>query len=121
MVSIQPAPTGKDPHLLFDISSLGVTGRNAGLLKFEFNCVGNNTEPRLQIYWWGDERDGPFEASSVKFTGENGILIVPLDASPWWLGLSKVKGLRFDLDNASACIAFKITNISLFQRDGNHP
>jgi hypothetical protein len=57
----------------------------------------------------------------VKFTGENGILIVPLDASPWWLGLSKVKGLRFDLDNASACIAFKITNISLFQRDGNHP
>jgi hypothetical protein len=108
---------GKDPYLLFDISSLGVSGRNAGLLKFEFSCVGNKTEPRMQIFWWGDERDGAFEASSVKFTAENGTLIVPLDSSPWWLGLSKVKGLRFDLDNPSACIAFNITNISLFQRD----
>jgi hypothetical protein len=87
-----------------------------GLIRFEFNCIGMTSEPRMQIFWWGDGRDGPFEMSSVKFTAENGTLIVPLDSSPWWLGLSKIKGLRFDLDNASACNAIKITNIALYQR-----
>ena len=48
---------------------------------------------------------------------ENGTLIVPLDASPWWLGLRQVKGLRFDLDNASACRAFSVENISLYRRE----
>jgi hypothetical protein len=108
---------GNDPQLTFDISDLGVVGRNTGLLKFDFNCVSNTSESRMQIFWWGDERDGPFEASSVRFTAENGTLIVPLDASPWWVGLRQVKGLRFDLDNASACRAFRVENISLYRRE----
>ena len=108
---------GDDPQLIFDISALNVSGRNSGLLKFDFNCIEKRSESRLQIFWWGDERDGPFEASSVRFTAENGTLIVPLDASPWWLGLRHVKGLRFDLDNASTCRAFSIKNIFLYSRE----
>lgn len=108
---------GDDPQLIFDISTLGVSGRNSGLLKFDFNCIEKTSESRMQIFWWGDERDGPFEASSVRFTAKNGTLIVPLDASPWWVGLRQVKGLRFDLDNASACRAFSVENISLYQRE----
>ena len=108
---------GDDPQLSFDISALSVSGRNSGLLKFDFNCIEKTSESRVQIFWWGDERDGPFEASSVRFTAENGTLIVPLDASSWWLGLRQVKGLRFDLDNASACRAFSVENISLYRRE----
>ena len=108
---------GDDPQLSFDISAISVSGRNSGLLKFDFNCIEKTSESRVQIFWWGDERDGPFEASSVRFTAENGTLIVPLDASPWWLGLRQVKGLRFDLDNASACRAFSVENISLYRRE----
>ncbi len=108
---------GNDPQLSFDISAFGLSGRSTGLLKFDFDCIDMKSEPRMQLFWWGDAREGPFEASSVRFTVENGTLIVPLDASPWWLSLRKVKGLRFDLDNAEACSAFSIKNIALFQRN----
>ena len=108
---------GDDPHLIFDISALNISGSNSGLLKFDFNCFEKTSEARMQVFWWGDKRDGPFEASSVRFTAKNGTLIVPLDASPWWVGLRQVKGLRFDLDNALACRAFNVGNISLHRRD----
>lgn len=107
---------GQDPRLIFDVSALGVSGQNAGLLKFDFICNGKTSEPRIQIFWWGDERGYPFEESSIRFTAENGTLIVPLDASPWWVGLSKIKGLRLDLDNATACRDFFVRNISLYER-----
>jgi hypothetical protein len=108
---------GNDPQLTLNISGLGITGRNSGLLRFNFDCIEKTSEPRIQIFWWGDRRDAPFEASSVKFTPENGTLIVPLDASPWWTGLNQVKGLRFDLDNASACRAFSVNDITLYRRE----
>lgn len=107
---------GDDPRLIFDISSLGITGSGSGLLKFKFECIGQTSEPRIQIFWWGDDHDGPIEQSSLKFNAENGYLIVPLDASPWWVGLRHVKGIRLDLDNVPACRAFEVKNISLYQR-----
>lgn len=108
---------GNDPQLTFDISALGVTGINSGLLKFNFNCIDKAAEPRIQIFWWGDDRYGPFEWSSVMFAADNGEMIIPLDASPWWVGLHKVKGIRIDLDNVIACNAISIKNISLYRRD----
>ena len=107
---------GVDPYLIFDISSLDLSGRDAGLLRFDFTCTGKSTEPRIQVFWWGDDHVGPFEASSVRFTADNGTLIVPLDASPFWLTLKKIKGIRIDLDNATACSAFSIKKMGLFQR-----
>lgn len=116
---------GIDPSLSLDISNLGLSGRDAGLLRFEFSCVNkaidSNTqakaiEPRIQVFWWGDGHQGPFEASSVRFTADDGVLIVPLDASPRWLLLEHLKGLRIDLDNASACSAIKIKDFGLYRR-----
>jgi hypothetical protein len=110
---------GNDPQVIFDVSSLNLSGRDAGLLKFDFNCFGGSTNPRLQIFWWGDDRNGPFEASSIKFSPENGALIVPLDASPWWLTLRKISGIRIDLDQSTACNGFSVKNIGLYQRVSN--
>ncbi|MBW8305976.1 MAG: hypothetical protein K0M46_03790 [Thiobacillus sp.] len=107
---------GDDPQFSVEIASLALSGRDAGLLKFDFTCYGKSGEPRIQVYWWGDDREGPFEPSSVRFTADNGILIVPLDTSPFWLTLKKIKGIRIDLDNASACKAFSLENMGLFQR-----
>lgn len=107
---------GDDPQLIFNTSALGISGQSSGLLRFEFKCIGRTSEPRIQVFWWGDERSGPFEESSVKFTAYNGALIVPLDASPWWVGLRKINGIRIDLDNASACRAFSVENIYLYRR-----
>ncbi|MBH3425499.1 hypothetical protein [Pseudomonas gessardii] len=107
---------GADPSMSFDLSALKISGHDAGLLKFEFRCSGRAAEPRIQVFWWGDGQQGPFEASSVRFNAEDGTLIVPLDASPRWLMLQHVKGIRIDLDNAGACSSFKVDNLGLYQR-----
>jgi hypothetical protein len=107
---------GVDPFVSFDLSNLNLSGQAAGLLRFDFACVGMTAEPRIQVFWWGDDHQGPFESFSVRFTASDGTLIVPLDASPQWLTLKHIKGIRIDLDNASACSAFSIKNIELFQR-----
>lgn len=111
--------TGTDPQLSFDISSLAISGHSAGLLKFNFSCMGKRAEPRMQVFWWGDNHEGFVEASSVRFTADNGTLIVPLDASPHWLMMEHIKGIRIDLDNAAACEKFSIDNAALFNRSFN--
>jgi len=108
--------TGNDPFVRMDISEMSISGRDAGLLKFDFTCHGQRKEPRVQIFWWGDNHYHPFEASSLKFTAETGTLIVPLDSSPLWLMLNSVRGVRIDLHDASACSAFSIENAGLYQR-----
>lgn len=108
--------TGNDPIMNFDISSLGASGRNAGLLRFDFSCLNKKTDPRIQVFWWGDVPGGPTEASSLKFTADNGALIVPMDAYPRWLTLENIRGIRIDLDNAVACEAIKVSNVALYQR-----
>ncbi|WP_211472364.1 hypothetical protein [Collimonas humicola] len=108
--------TGTDPQLNFDISRFGISGHDAGLLRFDFSCAGKTAQPRIQVFWWGDDHEGPFEASSIRFTADSGALIVPLDASPRWLMTKHLKGIRIDLDNASACDTFKIEKMALFQR-----
>ena len=108
--------SGVDPVLSFDISSLGLLGRDASLLRFDFSCTGKSAEPRIQVFWWGDDHGGPFEASSVRFTADNGTIIIPHDTSPLWLTLKHTKGVRIELDNASACAAFSARIIQLFQR-----
>ncbi|MBC7405452.1 MAG: hypothetical protein H7252_07185 [Cytophaga sp.] len=108
--------TGIDPLLSFDISGFNISGHDAGLLKFDFSCMNRSAEPRIQVYWWGDGHDGPFEAASIRLTADDGLLIVPLDASPRWLTMKHIKGIRIDLDNPLACSAFSVRNINLFQR-----
>lgn len=107
---------GGDPFLSVDISNLVLSGRDAGLLRFDFSCLGQSAEPRIQLFWWGDDHVEPFETSSIKFTADNGTLIIPLDASPLWLTMKHVKGVRIDLDNPTACSSFGVKNIGLFQR-----
>ena len=107
---------GNDPQLVFDVSSFELSGRNSGLLKFDFYCSGKRADPVLQVFWWGGEREEPFEASSVRLTGETGTLIIPLDASPWWLLSENIRGIRIDLDNANSCRAFNVEELGLYRR-----
>ncbi|MFC4157936.1 hypothetical protein [Chitinimonas lacunae] len=107
---------GNDPQLLFDLSGLQLAGREAGLLRFEFQCREARAEPRFQIFWWGDDQGGASEAASVSFTAQDGTLIVPLDASPRWLTLRQLTGLRIDLNTPEACQGFSLKRIGLYQR-----
>lgn len=107
---------GIDPYFGFDLAGLDISGRDAGLLKFDFECSGRIGDTRIQVFWWGDNSPGPYEASSIHFSAENGTLIVPLDASPRWLTLKHLKGIRVDLDNAAACEDIRISKLALMQR-----
>jgi hypothetical protein len=108
--------TGADPHLTFDLSRFAISGRDAGLLRLEFACQDQTAEPRIQLFWWGDEQTGPDERSSLRFTANDGVLLVPLDAFPSWLTLGHVRGLRLDLDDATACGAMIVKDLAFHQR-----
>lgn len=107
---------GGDPYTWYDLSNISLAGKSAGLLKFDFECIAKHQSPVLQIFWWGDEQAGAFEEASILLSGSNGTLIVPLDASPRWLLLDHIKGIRIDLSNPEACTSYRIKNLSLHQR-----
>ena len=108
--------TGPDPYLTFDLAPLAIAGRTAGLLRLEFTCLNRTAEPRLLVSWREDQQAGPDEAASVRFTADDGVLLVPLDAFPRWLTLDHIRGLRLDLDDPSACGAMMIKDLALHQR-----
>lgn len=106
---------GTDPYMWLDLSLQKIVGQSAGLLKFDVFCEGA-ANPRMQIFWWGDEMTGAAPLQSLFFTAANGTVIVPLDAYPGWLGMQQVKGVRIDLDSAAVCQKFAVKNVSLNQR-----
>ncbi len=108
--------TGNHPQITFDISGLGLSGRDAGLLRFDFSCLKRSSGPGIRIFWWGDTQRGPAERRSFGLTAENGVLIVPMDAYPRWLALGKILGIRMDLVDAKACGVVQVKNMALFQR-----
>jgi hypothetical protein len=110
------AVSGPDPQVTYDVSQFGLSGRSAGILRLEFSCFGKTADPRLQVFWWGDDRNGPVEHVSIKFTADDGVMLVPLDANPRWAMLGNVKGLRVDLDNRDACSAIGVGTVSLHER-----
>ena len=109
--------TGKDPQMTFDLSRFALSGDDAGLLRFDFSCLGRKSEPKIQVFWWGDTQTGPAETRSLRFTAENGVLIVPMDAYPRWLALGHILGIRIELAHSKSCGAIRVKNMAFFQRN----
>ena len=107
---------GPDPYILFDISDWKLNGSDAGMLSFNFACMGENSKPQLEIYW-GSNATGLSELTMVRFVAEDGPLLVPLDAAPRWLQAKEINRLRFDIADPGPCKTFAITNIQLWQRN----
>ena len=108
--------TGRNPFIVLDLAHNQLSGQTAGMLKFDFKCASKHQEPKIQVFWWGDNQQGAFEENSIFFNAGNGTLIIPLDALPRWYLLNNIKGLRIDLHNAKVCKSFSIKNLSLNSR-----
>jgi len=106
---------GSDPYIWLDLSKLNIAGETAGLLKFDLKCEGAQN-PRVQVFWWGDDMQGADPSRSLIFTATNGSVIIPLDAYPSWLNMSHVNGLRIDIDSSNTCQTFAVKRASLNQR-----
>lgn len=109
--------TGHTPQLTYNLPLPSISGDEAGLLSLDFSCVEQKAQPQLEISWWGDEQPQSYNESEVKFTAENGHLIIPLDSQPRWLTLKETKGLRVSLINSAACSSIAIKNLALYRRN----
>ncbi|AEI78150.1 hypothetical protein CNE_1c28370 [Cupriavidus necator N-1] len=106
---------GQDPIAL--PLSPALAGKSAGLLRMRFACIGANAPPRLRVRWSTDTLSADAAASGLVFTADEGILIVPLDASPRWLTARDITGIRINLENPDACKNISIDDAGLYQRN----
>lgn len=107
---------GEDPHVVFDISSLNVDGKDVGLIGFDFHCKRSfGPEPVIELYWSSGNL-AHNESTAVRFAGREGRLLVPIDSTPSWLLTTDLQTLRFDLQDRTSCETFSLSNISLLQR-----
>jgi hypothetical protein len=108
---------GTDPQLIYNVSTLKLSGRKVGLIKFNFKCIGKVSDPMLEVFWSGDNDPGFSQENSIRFDANNGVLIVPVDISPHWLNLKLVKEIRIDLHTPSACNETSIRNLEFLERN----
>lgn len=108
---------GARPQLRYDVSHMGISGRNAGLIRFKFACANESAKPRLSVSWQGDIDAASSDEGKVTFTGDSGVLIVPVDAYSEWLMSGEIKNLNVVLDNPTACAAISVEKLELYQRN----
>lgn len=108
--------TGSDPFLTYDLSSFHISGRNAGLLRFEFNCFRMRSAVKIRVSWNGNNENKVNNFSSLLFTAENGVLIVPLDSYPLWLARKEIGKINIKLEDSKSCSSFDLKNMKLMQR-----
>jgi hypothetical protein len=106
---------GTNPWVSFDLAAAHIRGRDAGLLRFDFACLGARATPTIEIYW-AESGSNPDESKVIRFPATNGTLIVPLDAAPRWLLSQDLGILRFGVADPTPCTAYAIRNVILEQR-----
>lgn len=108
--------TGSDPFLTYDLSKLHISGRNAGLLRLEFNCFRMRSAVKIRVSWSGYDEDKVNNFSSLLFTAENGVLIIPLDSYPLWLARREIGKIIIKLEDSRSCSSFELKDMKLMQR-----
>jgi len=106
--------TGKDSFLIFDIGSFNLRGKDADLLVLTLSIERRTKKYPMQIFW---ERKGECmnETDSIRLTAMSGDLIIPLDASSFWMLSPEIDKIRIDIDGPIGT-KFNIENISLRKR-----
>lgn len=110
------AITGENPYVRFDLSGSKLSGRQAGLLSFEFSCESPGAAPMVSVYW---STPGEPEGATtfMTFLGRQGRLIVPVDSAPSWLLADRIDSVRFDVDGSiTGCETFAIRHVALSAR-----
>ena len=108
--------SGKDPSVTFNVESLKLNGRDAGILAFDFSSDRPNTLATVQIDWEGRAIDPPGTINRVSFSVKNGKVLVPLDAAPRWLLAEGIKTIRLAIVEPVPLKTFTLANVALFQR-----
>jgi len=106
---------GANPFIVYDISQSHISGKNAGILSFDFACDNDKAKSALQVFYSTDIH--PIEENtSISFIVHNGHVMVPLDAMPSWYMSKYIQQIRIDVQNPTEYGVFTIKNIKLNQR-----
>lgn len=106
---------GVDPFFIYDVSSLGLGSKDVRWLEFVFSCIEKRNSPTLQLFWWGDQQEGAVEMQSATRELNEGVNLMPLGNLFATVELSKIRGIRFDLSNSSACKAINFEKIAFIR------
>jgi hypothetical protein len=104
--------TGPAPKITFDLASSNLRGRDAGLLRFSYACLGKRAKPTFFVRW--TDEDGAH--GRLRFPGRKGDMIVPLDAAPRWLLSGRLQTLTIEMTHAAGCETFALRDVALAQR-----
>lgn len=110
-----PAPTG--PGLSLDLSPLNLSGDEAGLLAFDFQCRSHAGPTQLKLQWnIGETSPLSSTLRQLQITAHNGPQLVPLDAAPSWLLAPSLESLEIAVAEPNSCSDFMISKGRFFQR-----
>ena len=107
---------GKEPSLTFNIETLKLNGKDAGILAFDFSSNRPRALATIQIDWEGHVTDPPGTVNRISFSVKNGKVLVPLDDAPRWLLTEGIKTIRLAIVEPVPFKAFTLSNVALFQR-----
>ena len=106
--------TGANPAIILDVARAKIRGRDAGLLLFDFVCLGSRAKPAVVLTWTAAGASADPRAT-VRVPTVRDTTIVPLDEAPRWLLAGTLDQLRIELAEPDRCPAFTLKNISLAQ------
>ncbi len=107
--------TGDKPTLTFDLSSLNLQGKDAGLLAFQFACK-RRSKTQVALSWQSKGDPQPNSTNHLDMTLRNGQQLVPLDVAPRWLFAKNIQSIQFELLNPASCQKFSLSDLKLYQR-----
>jgi hypothetical protein len=107
---------GPKPFLAYSLSESGLSGRDAGIVCFDFASDRASQGTLIRLYWTTEAEPQYRAEMMVQFYAENGHVIVPLDALPRWLLGNNLRSIRIDVPGIDPSASFQLSGITIFQR-----
>jgi len=108
--------TADDPYIIFDVTSTGLTGKEAGLLFIDIVQQSENNSSKTIEVFWENEINKIQSDFSLQALMDKGKLLFPMFSAPSWVTGGKIKRIRIDLPNEPVGSRFTFNNLSLWKR-----
>jgi len=110
----------KDPKVSYIFTQSIYSGKDAGLLSFDFECNSKKNLYENIILSWIPEGFNKNSEINIKFKVQNGKNIIPLSSYPSWYFIKHLKKFTLKFDGSrNSCNDFSIKNLEFSSRKNN--
>ena len=106
--------SGEGAAIGWDLSSRPLSGKDAGILTFDFECRNGAATIPLDV-GWAAVGASPDRTTAVRFNSARRVAI-PLDAAPRWMLNAAIGSLELRLADTNTCPRFSVREAMLWQR-----